>query len=256
MSTISSVLRTTSSTLASQIRGWQGTSAFWPARNQPQQPVVLYEFEACPFCRLVREALTEFDLDAEIRPCPKGGLRFRPQVEKAGGKQQFPYLEDPNTGASLYESGDIIAYLAKTYDAPRRPITRRLRPVHVLTGEVASLMRGLRGTRARASVTPELPLELFSFESSPFSRPVREVLCELELPYILRSTGKARLEDMGPPWVRKKLFPDLPIQGRNRTRLLERAGTVQVPYLIDPNTGVEMFESQDIIAYLERTYAQ
>jgi len=28
-----------------------------------------------------------------------------------------------------------------------------------------------------------------------------------------------------------------------------------VPYLADPNTGVEMFESADIVAYLERSYA-
>jgi glutathione S-transferase len=28
-----------------------------------------------------------------------------------------------------------------------------------------------------------------------------------------------------------------------------------VPYLIDPNTGVQMFESAEIVAYLDRTYA-
>jgi glutathione S-transferase len=29
-----------------------------------------------------------------------------------------------------------------------------------------------------------------------------------------------------------------------------------VPYLVDPNTGVEMFESADIVRYLEDTYAR
>ena len=29
-----------------------------------------------------------------------------------------------------------------------------------------------------------------------------------------------------------------------------------VPYLSDPNTGAEMFESAEIVAYLERTYAE
>ena len=43
--------------------------------------------------------------------------------------------------------------------------------------------------------------------------------------------------------------------GRNRKLLFERTGRVQVPYLIDPNTGTEMFESADIIAYLNQTYA-
>ena len=37
--------------------------------------------------------------------------------------------------------------------------------------------------------------------------------------------------------------------------LFERTGRVQVPYLIDPNTGVEMFESTAIVAYLDKTYA-
>ena len=27
-----------------------------------------------------------------------------------------------------------------------------------------------------------------------------------------------------------------------------------VPYLVDPNTGTEMFESADIVAYVEKTY--
>ena len=33
------------------------------------------------------------------------------------------------------------------------------------------------------------------------------------------------------------------------------SGKMQVPYLLDPNTGVRMFESGDIRAYLYETYA-
>jgi glutathione S-transferase len=33
------------------------------------------------------------------------------------------------------------------------------------------------------------------------------------------------------------------------------AVVAQVPYLIDPNTGVEMFESAEIVEYLEKTYS-
>ncbi len=36
--------------------------------------------------------------------------------------------------------------------------------------------------------------------------------------------------------------------------MAKRAGRVQVPFLIDPNTGVEMFESGEIVDYLEATY--
>ena len=38
------------------------------------------------------------DLEAEIRPCPKSGPRFRPEVIARGGKAQFPYLVDEQTG--------------------------------------------------------------------------------------------------------------------------------------------------------------
>ena len=60
---------------------------------------------------------------------------------------------------------------------------------------------------------------------------------------------------MGPPGLRRTLFPDLPVEGRSRQELLRRAGRVQVPYLVDPNTGAAMFESLDILAYLDRTWA-
>jgi glutaredoxin len=47
----------------------------------------VYEFEACPFCRRVRESLTELDLEAEIYPCPKDSVRHRAAVRAKGGKE-------------------------------------------------------------------------------------------------------------------------------------------------------------------------
>ena len=85
---------------------------------------------------------------------------------------------------------------------------------------------------------------------------MRELLCELEIPYLLRSTGKARWQDLGPPVLRATLFPTLPVAGRNRVELLKRAGKVQVPYLVDPNTDTAMFESDAIREYLLATYAK
>jgi glutathione S-transferase len=81
---------------------------------------------------------------------------------------------------------------------------------------------------------PGKPLELWSFEASPFSRLVREKLSVLELPYRLHNVAK------GSP---------------KREAFVQRSGKMMVPYLADPNTGVEMFESADIVAYLDRTYA-
>ena len=66
---------------------------------RPEKTLILYEFEGCPFCRKAREALSILDLEAEIRPCPKRGRRFRDELVERGGKAQFPYLVDPNTGA-------------------------------------------------------------------------------------------------------------------------------------------------------------
>jgi glutathione S-transferase len=43
---------------------------------------------------------------------------------------------------------------------------------------------------------------------------------------------------------------------RNRQKLFDRAGRISIPYLVDPNTGQEMAESEQIIDYLEATYAQ
>jgi len=247
-------LAVTTSLLASQLRGWAGTAAFRPARRQPEKPLELYDMENCPYCRLVREALTELDLDVMIFPCPKQGTRFRPKVKEMGGKHQFPYLVDPNTGTRMYESADIIRYLAKTYDGRTRSQGGLKRTLAVTSSSVASATRPNRGLRARPSRAPEQPLELYSFESSPFSRLAREVLCELEVPYLLRNTGKGRWTDMGPASFRDNLFKGPKETGRNRVALAQRTGHVQVPYLIDPNTGAEMFESADIIRYLEKTY--
>ncbi len=241
----------TSGLLGGTLSGWRGTQAFAPARERPAKLLELYDMELSPYCRLVRATLCELDLDVMIYPCPAGGKRFRPKAEQLGGKQLFPFLVDSNTGTQMYESGDIIDYLSKTYK--RR--VRMIRPL-ALTGSF--LMSGLRygkGVKARPSKAPEKPLELFSFETSPYSRPVRELLCELEIPYILRNTGKAAWSDMGPPSFRDKLFKAPKDTGRNRKVLFEKTGKVQVPYLIDPNTGIEMYESDAIVAYLNKTYA-
>lgn len=247
-------LAVSTSLLASQLRGWRGTNAFRPATRQPAQLLELYEYEGCPYCRLVREALTELDLDARIYPCPKGGTRFRPRVKELGGKLQFPFLVDPNTGTQLYESADIVAYLRRTYGGRDTQPGLLDRPLKVATSMLASGLRSGRGLRARPSKAAAQPLELFSFESSPFSRLVREALCELELPYVLRNTGKGHWKDLGPPSVRDRLHKAPKDSGRNRKVLLARAGHVQLPYLVDPNSGREMFESADILRYLDETY--
>lgn len=204
-------------------------------KGQPLKTLQLYEFEACPFCRRVREALTELDLSAEVYPCPKGSLKHRAIVRRYGGKEQFPYLMDPNTGVSLYESGDIVKYLFQEYGNGNNPSLGLLEST-LFTGWVPTILRAGRGMTLWEKAQPELAaerLELFSYENSQYARIVREALCELELPYILHNAGK----------------------GSSKIKtLLQRAGSDKVPYLIDPNTGVCLDNHKEIISYLFQTY--
>ncbi len=245
--------------VAGTVRGWRGTNAFRAPERRPQKLLKLYDIEASPYCRLVREVMTELDLDALILPCPSGGTRFRPEAEALGGKQLFPFLVDDNTGRHLYESADITDYLEATYGRGRAAARGVSRGLAIGTSYASSALlwrvgAGITGMTARRSKAPAKPLELYSFESSPYSKRVRARLCELELPYVLRNTGKGAWSDMGPPSFRDTLFRGPKETTRNRRWLAEHTGRVQVPYLRDPNTGAEMYESNAMLAYLDRTY--
>ena len=205
-----------------------------PLGQRPARTLELYEFEACPFCRKVREALSMLDLEVLVQPCPKGGGRFREVVVSRGGKAQFPWLVDPNTGCEMYESDAIVRYLFATYGSGPVPWSLGLGPITTAGEMLASAFRPGAGGRYRPARQPRVPLELWSFEASPYCRLVREVLSSLELPYLLHNVAK------GSP---------------SREGFVRRSGAMQVPYLIDPNTGVAMFESAEIVAYLDRTYA-
>ncbi|CAI0462271.1 unnamed protein product [Linum tenue] len=81
---------------------------------RPEQPIMIYEFE--------REIVAVLDLDVLFYPCPRNGPNFRPKAVELGGKQQFPYMVDPNTGVSMYESDAIIKYLVDKYGDGRVPL--------------------------------------------------------------------------------------------------------------------------------------
>ena len=203
------------------------------AGPRPTGILKLYEFEACPFCRKVREALTALDLEVEVYPCPKNGPTYRPEVVALGGRSMFPYLVDEGADWRGYESADIIRHLYERYGNRSAP-AYLASDISVPLGSFASLFRLPRGGRYRTARKPDELLELYSFEASPYCRIAREALCELELPYRLVNVGK------GSP--RRKAFR-------------ERSGRMMVPWLADPNTGVEMHESEDIRNYLYETYA-
>jgi glutaredoxin len=209
-----------------------------PAERQPLEPIILYEFEACPFCRRVRETLTYLDLEAEIRPCPKGSLVHRAQVLASGGKETFPFIRDCNTGVEMYESGDIVKYLVETYGGGS-PIPPFLLESTLLSGWVPTLARAGRGmTRSdRASASSPSPgaISLFGFEGDGGSRLVRESLCELELPYRLVNVGEG--------------------SGRGIQKLQDAGGSGrQLPFLVDSAAGVSIQGARDIMHHLFDTY--
>ena len=112
----------------------------------------------------------------------------------------------------------------------------------------------MRGLRFSPGKRPEQPLHLWSFEGSPFSRLVRERLCELEIPYTLHNLGKEHWTEIGPAKQRIKPGPYTPIPGGKRDAFFQVHKRVQVPYLEDPNTGEGLFESARILKYLDREY--
>ncbi|KAF4390322.1 hypothetical protein G4B88_024328 [Cannabis sativa] len=202
----------------------------------PPMRLQLFEFEACPFCRRVREAITELDLSVEVYPCPKGSLRHREMVRRFGGKEQFPFLIDPNTDITMYESGDIVKYLFEQYGQGRKPSAGLLEST-LVTGWVPTLLRAGRGMtlweKARLDPPPKM-LELFSYENNQYARIVREALCELEVPYILQNVG----------------------EGSSRSKfLIDAIGSKEVPFLIDPNTGTQIGDYKKILPYLFQTYS-
>jgi glutathione S-transferase len=222
----------TQSWMASVARLGRGLRARVRAQA-PAQPLELYEFEACPYCRKVRDALSELDLDYVSYPCARGS-RHREAVKARGGRTRFPYLVDPNTGRAMYESEDIIDYLWQTYaGSPRPRLARSAAPLDTLGSSIASALR----PRARHVVgTPTPPaqrLEMYGFEASPYCRKVREALNELDLPCLVHNVAKG---------------------GARRPELVARGGKMQVPYLVDPNAGVEMYESDAIVRHLHATY--
>ncbi len=243
------------SVLSSTLTGWRGTMTVELALS-PAQPLILFDMEGCPYCRAVRENLTALRLDALIQPCPKGGHRFRAEAQKLCGRQQFPLLLDPNTQTIMLESAAIIEYLWSSYGTGATPSRLRPNPLSRTLSGLATAVRGMHGISATPSKAPDEPLHLWSFESSPYSRLVRERLCELEIPYILHNLGKEQWADIGPARMRIKPGPYHPLPNGPRAALLERVGRVQVPYLEDPNTGKNLFESADILEYLNQTYAR
>mmetsp|Transcript_22838 Transcript_22838/g.64649 ORF Transcript_22838/g.64649 Transcript_22838/m.64649 type:complete len:539 (+) Transcript_22838:144-1760(+) len=217
----------------------------------------LYDIENSRACRQIRELITRYDICIEeVVPATTasanlpGGYAIpalvveqivaetnKPERLILNGVQEITvYLErifGPSKQKKIIRDDDVVAQVMdKAQDA-----------VDVLGSFVAGVFRSGRGeVLSPAALSNELdstrkPLILYSYEGNQFCRLVREVLTELNIVYELRSVGK---------WSPR----------RSELAVRRSDGSTQCPYIIDPNTGVEMGESKDIITYLYKNYAK
>lgn len=87
---------------------------------------------------------------------------------------------------------------------------------------------------------PKKNLILYDFEGCMYCKYVREICCLLAIDYDVIPCPKVSDIKNSP----------------NRSKLFEKTEKAQFPYMIDPNTGTEMFESKEIGKYLFKTYGK
>lgn len=84
-------------------------------------------------------------------------------------------------------------------------------------------------------------LELYQSEGCPYCAKVRETLSELGVSYVIHNP---RLPGDQGGAVTNEVTHDQ----------LTAGGEDQIPYLVDTERGVTMYESDDIVGYLEEHY--
>lgn len=90
---------------------------FAPAAAPVRDKLILYHFESCPFCALVRETIARLGLDVELRDI-RVETEHRDDLVAARGRATVPVLkiESPDgTERWMPESADIVRYLDETY---------------------------------------------------------------------------------------------------------------------------------------------
>lgn len=76
--------------------------------------LTLYYKPTCPFCQRVLGEVEDMGIKLRLKDISSDTVALDELIEQ-GGKRQVPYLVDPERGISMYESGDIIAYLNEHY---------------------------------------------------------------------------------------------------------------------------------------------
>ncbi len=85
--------------------------------SDPDEKLALYHFDGCPFCRMVRRAIKELELDIELRDIHEQP-RYRAELIAARGRSTVPVLQctgADGTARWMPESRDIIEFLRERF---------------------------------------------------------------------------------------------------------------------------------------------
>ena len=241
-----------------------GSGSVSDPSNKYQQQLTLHDIENDDNCRLVRERLTELDLNFKVVPsAPNSKVFVDPAYKyalKPGTIIPILHVAGDEKKLTVIGASNIVEYLDRTFlesgtydddppvdneepDATSSSVFEQQAKSLLadVSNAVASWMRAGRGCRVSPAASDsaqllESSLVLYSYEGNQFCRLVREVLTELDLVYELRSVGK------GSP---------------RRDELAQlTGGSTQCPCLIDMNTSQTIQESADIVQYLYSTYGK
>lgn len=215
-----------------------------PSAERPSPHLELFEYEASPWCRRVRETICVLGLKTTVMPCPRETLRcegahsdlsaWRPEVQARGGRLLFPYLYDHSAGVALNESEAIVEHLWRTYgDGVERPwqdvllngnrTLPRLASFALLASPSGCRPLPSHGLLAAPSRRPDerSPLVLYGNEPDAGSKLAREALCSLMIKYVYVPTAQCE---------------------------------TPIPRLEDPTTGATLTGGEAIRDYLNSTY--
>jgi|MDSY01.1.fsa_nt_gb glutaredoxin len=252
--------------VASALRFNRGATVSAAAAGAPrpeEEPLVLYSYEGNQFCRLVRETMAELDLPYELRSAGKGSPRREAEmVPLTGGSSQCPYLVDPNTGAKMAESLDIVAYLYRTY-ALWTPPSGLLRSFNGFTAVLKPIFAAQARTQAAAAAAASAasaaggdegegeggggydsdgavrrdleatilrsPVVVFTYELSPFCLEATNLLAGLD--YVEAAGGFVEVS-LGKEWAPGFIDDDGPASGAvKRGVLLDMTGQSSLPHV-------------------------
>ena len=90
---------------------------FSPSETPAEDKLVLYHFDGCPFCSMVRSAIERLGIDVELRDIFQES-RHRDELIEARGRATVPVLRIASSDGEdrwMPESHNIVRYLRETY---------------------------------------------------------------------------------------------------------------------------------------------